>query len=74
MRALLSAGADKDKARDDGATPLFAAAGKGHIEVVRALLSAGAETSRRTSNGHTGLAATIKGYRDIVLLLKQAAQ
>ena len=36
VRVLVSAGADKDKARNDGTT-LYVAALKGHVEVVSAL-------------------------------------
>ena len=43
MRALIEAGADVMKARDDGVTALFMAAQKGHEAVVRALIEAGAD-------------------------------
>ncbi len=33
VNALIAAGADKDKADDDGTTPLFIAAEEGHVEV-----------------------------------------
>ena len=40
---LLKAGANKDQFRtDNGATPLFIAARKGHLEVVRFLVGSGA--------------------------------
>ena len=35
-RLLIEAGADIDKARDDGCTPLYIASQKGHVEVARA--------------------------------------
>ena len=35
VQALLAAGADKDKAGPDGATPLVIAAQEGHIDIVR---------------------------------------
>ena len=54
---------------------LFAAAWEGHMEAVSGLLSAGADWSKRTRDGRTALdIATTNGYRDIVLLLEQAAQ
>ena len=49
MRALLDAGADKDNARNTGATPLFIAAQEGHDAVVRTLLDAGADKNLATT-------------------------
>ena len=43
VRYLCEAGADKDKAMADGATPLYAAAHMGHVAVVHALAEAGAK-------------------------------
>ena len=42
MRELLQRGAVVDAAENDGATPLFIASEKGHLEVVRELLARGA--------------------------------
>ena len=42
VRLLVDAGADKDKADDDGRTPLWMASQNGHLEVVRVLVDAGA--------------------------------
>ena len=43
MRCLVESGANKDQGRTDtGATPLFVAADKGHLEVVRFLVESGA--------------------------------
>ena len=42
VRALIQAGADVNKAGDNGATPLFIATQNGHEAVVRALIELGA--------------------------------
>ena len=52
MRALIEAGADVNKARDNGVTPLFIAAHKGHEAVVRALIEAGADVNKATDRRH----------------------
>ena len=44
VRVLLEQGADIDKARDDGATPLYIASEEGHVEVVSVLLEQGPST------------------------------
>ena len=38
VRALVTKGADVNKAENDGATPLLIASQKGHVEVVRVLV------------------------------------
>ena len=38
MRVLAERGGDINKARDDGATPLYIASQEGHVDVVRMLL------------------------------------
>jgi ankyrin repeat protein len=67
-------GADVNKARDTGATPLFIAAYKGHETVLRALIEAGADISTATDNdGSTPLyAATHNGHEAIVQILRDA--
>ena len=42
VRALIEAGADVNKATDNGGTPLVVAVKSGHETVVRALIEAGA--------------------------------
>ena len=39
-------GADKDKAMDDGATPIFIAAENGHLEVMQLLYDEGADKDK----------------------------
>ena len=47
MQGLVAAQADVDQATtDDGTTPLWVAADKGHLEVVQALVDAEAEVIR----------------------------
>ena len=46
VKVLLEARADKDKATDDGATPLYVASQEGHVDVVRVLLEAGQTSTR----------------------------
>ncbi|MEU1695802.1 ankyrin repeat domain-containing protein, partial [Streptomyces hirsutus] len=51
MRALVRAGADPDGANADGTTPLYAAAARGHVDVVRQLLAHGAGPGLREDDG-----------------------
>ena len=53
---LVEAGAAKDQAANDGATPLFAAAQEGQLETVRFLVEVGAATDQATKDGSTPLA------------------
>ena len=55
VRRLLGAGADKDRASNDGYTPLMAAAAFGHVEVARVLLAAGANKTKKDASGKTAL-------------------
>lgn len=48
-------GADKDKATEDGRTPLFIAAESNHPSVAVMLLEAGADKDRATDDGRTPL-------------------
>ena len=45
VRTLMEAGADVNKATDDGVTPLYMAAYKGHEAMVRTLMEAGADVN-----------------------------
>ena len=52
-KALLAAGADKDKADTNGCTALMRAGGRGHAEIVKELLAAGADKDKADTNGYT---------------------
>jgi hypothetical protein len=71
-RALIHAGADIDKAADDGATPLYVASQNGHVEVVRALVEGGADIDKAKDGGYTPLyIASEKGHVDVVRALME---
>ena len=55
VRLLVEAGADKNQAMKDGATPLRIASQKGHAEVVRLLIEAGADKNQAMTDGATPL-------------------
>lgn len=61
--ALLEAGADPDRAANDGTTPLMAAASNGHSAAVKALVLKGADMDRKGPGGKTALHMAI-GWRD----------
>ena len=46
VRVLVEQGADIDKAKNDGATPLFIASQNGHVDVVRVLVEQGADINK----------------------------
>jgi ankyrin repeat protein len=50
-RLLIEAGADIDKAKDNGVTPLYVASQNGHVEVARLLIEAGADIDKAADNG-----------------------
>ena len=65
-------GADKDRARPDGITPLFIAAQKGFIEVARLLLEAGADKEKTRDDGVTPLCiAASSGHLQLARLFLQ---
>ena len=71
---LLEQGADINKARDDGATPLNVASQNGHVEVVRMLLEQGADI-HLSWQGQTPLqTARQRNHAEIARLLELAAQ
>ena len=73
VKALLAAGADKDKVDEDGVTPLIWAATQGHLKVVQVLLKAGAKVDKADKYGHTALiGATDNGHTQVVEALLKA--
>ena len=72
---LIEAGANKDQGTtDDGSTPLFIAAQKGHLEVVRFLVESGANKDQGTTDdGATPLfIAAQKGHLEVVRFLVES--
>ena len=63
-------GADVNKARNDGATPLYIAAETGKRGMVRELIDAGADVDKADADGMTPLyIAKQKGHNVMVLML-----
>ena len=57
VREAIDAGVDINVKRDDGGTPLHAAAGSGNLTVIQALLDAGADVHAKDDDGETPLHA-----------------
>ena len=73
MRALIEAGADINKATDNGRTPLLFAAQENHEAVVRALIEAGADVNKARGDGVTPLLfAAYTGHEAVVRALIKA--
>ncbi len=72
---LLKAGANVQAANTAGATPLLAAAAKGHPEVMKVLIKAGTDLNSRLSDGSTPLCmAALAGHvRSVMVLLRAKA-
>merc|ERR1719201_3178261 len=67
---LLDAGCNKDKAREDGATPAFIAAEEGHAACLRLLLEAGCDKDKACESSETpAFIAAHKGHADCLRLL-----
>ena len=70
VQCLLDHGADKDKAWETGATPLYMAAEKGHFDVVKCLVEHGADKDKAINDGYTPLqCAAINGHTEVVTYL-----
>ena len=68
--SLLDDGAEVDRAKEDGATPLFVACDNGRVDAARLLLENGAEVDRATENGQTPLfIACSEGHVEVARLL-----
>lgn len=74
-QALLTAGAQVNKATKEGYTPLMAAARAGNLEYARVLLGAGADPRATASGGTTALHLAAQANADTVieLLLERGA-
>ena len=69
---LVKAGADVNKANEDGFTALILAAGKGNTDAVRLLLDNGANAGAKANNGTTALSnAKRGGLVNIVHMLEE---
>jgi len=67
---LLAAGANKDAADDDGATPMFMAAENGHAQVLKMLLAAGANKDAASNAGATPVyMAAQNGHAEVIKML-----
>ena len=70
---LLEASADKDKAHQNGATPLIIASHQGHLDVVRLLLEANADNDKANNNGKTPMFFALQqGHLEVLRLLLEA--
>uniref|UniRef100_A0A914HV40 ANK_REP_REGION domain-containing protein n=1 Tax=Globodera rostochiensis TaxID=31243 RepID=A0A914HV40_GLORO len=75
VRFLLSKGTRVDRTTDEGFSPLFLAAGEGHLDVCKLLIANGAYTNQKTDDGFTPwLIACGKGHLDIVKLFVENGQ
>jgi len=70
VQILCAAGAKKDKATRDGATPLLMASQQNHAAVVRLLCHEGVNKDQAKKDGGTSIAvASQQGHREVVELL-----
>ena len=70
---LIEAGADINKAENDGWTPLMMAAEFGHGDIVKYLLDSGADVLMQTYTGRTALACAEAGkFTFVINILKKA--
>ena len=73
IESLIQAGADINKAKNNGYTALMVASEKGHAAIVEALIQAGADIDKAANNGYTALMfAHHAGHSAIVKLLLDA--
>ena len=80
VRVLLEQGADINKAKNNGATPLLIASQNGHVDVVRVLVEQGADITKTWSNMTPLQVARQKNHSwnpthpEIIHLMELAAQ
>ena len=74
VRVLVEQGADINKAKNDGATPLYIASEKGHVDVVRVLVEHGADITKTWKNKTPLQIARQMNHPEIIHLLELAAQ
>jgi ankyrin repeat protein len=73
LNLLLHYGANKNRVRADGSTPLLIAAEKGHVQIVSMLLEAGACRETAANDGYTPLAiSAMNGHDRTTRLLLEA--
>ena len=73
VRALVEAGADFNKAKNDRTTPLFVAAVNCHEAVVRVLIEAGVDVNKALSDGTSPLIMAVhNGFEAVVQALIEA--
>ena len=73
VKALLEAGADVNKADDEGTTPLMVAAVDGNVDTVRVLLNAGANPHAINDDDETALQMAKDAYSDDVVEVLRGA-
>ena len=60
VRNMLKAGADPEMALPSGATPLYIASSKGHVEVVEMLVGAQADPNKSPGHGTTPVSIAVQ--------------
>ena len=73
VEQLLAAGADPNRADDDGLTPLHFAAQSGSVEAAQLLLDAGAEPNAVNRHGNSSLFVAVfnsRGEGELIRLLR----
>ena len=70
VKQHLAAGADVNAKDEDGYTPLYAVAGRGHKEIAELLIAKGADVNPKREDGATPLLiAAVAGHKEVAELL-----